>query len=69
MAISESACRLNPVIKELSCKRKIGNAHDAHAWAMRNIIDEEDIKLLDVFQAKYLPAPDMRGSIFIRRGS
>ena len=35
---------LNPVIEEeLSCKREIGNAHDTHALAMRNIIDE-DIK-------------------------
>ena len=35
---------LNPVIEEeLSCKREIGNAHDTHALAVRNIIDE-DIK-------------------------
>ena len=35
---------LNLVIEEeLSCKREIGNAHDTHALAMRNIIDE-DIK-------------------------
>ena len=31
---------LNPVIEEeLSCKQEIGNAHDTHALAMRNIID------------------------------
>ena len=35
---------LNPVIEEeLSCKREIGKAHDTHALAMLNIIDE-DIK-------------------------
>ena len=35
---------LNTVIEEeLSCKREIGNAHDTHALAMCNIIDE-DIK-------------------------
>ena len=37
---------LNPVIaeeEELSCKREIGNAHDTHALAVCNIIDE-DIK-------------------------
>ena len=35
---------LNPVIEEeLSCKREIGNAHNTHALAVRNIIDE-DIK-------------------------
>ena len=40
---SKSAC-LNPVIEEeLSCKREIGNAHDTHALAVHNIIDE-DIK-------------------------
>ena len=50
---------LNPVIKEeLSCKREIGNAHDTHALAMRNIIDEH----INVFHAKYLLAPDMCGS-------
>ena len=31
---------LNPVTEEeLSCKWEIGNAHDTHALAMRNIID------------------------------
>ena len=35
---------LNPVIEEeLSCKQEIGNAHDTHALAVHNIIDE-DIK-------------------------
>ena len=35
---------LNPVIEEeLSCKQEIGNAHDTHAVAVRNIIDG-DIK-------------------------
>ena len=34
----------NPVIEEeLSCKREIGNSHDIHAVAVRNIIDG-DIK-------------------------
>ena len=33
---------LNPVIEEeISCKREIGNAHDTHAVAVRNIIDED----------------------------
>ena len=32
---------LNPAIKEeLSCKWEIGNTHDTHALAVRNIIDE-----------------------------
>ena len=38
---------LNPVIEvELSCttEREIGNAHDTHALAVRNIIDEDIIK-------------------------
>ena len=43
---------LNPVIEEeLSCKREIGNAHDTHAVAVRNIIDE-DIKALGRFPRK-----------------
>ena len=33
---------LYPVIEEeLSCKQQIGNYHDTHALAMRNIIDED----------------------------
>ena len=33
---------LNPVIEEeISCKREIGNSHDTHAMAVRNIIDED----------------------------
>ena len=33
---------LNPVIEEeLLCKREIGNAHDTHAVAVRNIVDED----------------------------
>ena len=47
MAISIEALRgvwLNPVIEEeFSCKQEIGNVHDTHALAVRNIIDE-DIK-------------------------
>ena len=35
---------VNPVIEEeLSCKQEIGNAHDTHALAVRNVTDE-DIK-------------------------
>ena len=35
----------NPAVieEQLLCKREIGNAHDTHALAVRNIIDE-DIK-------------------------
>ena len=46
MAITSSykIVGLNPVIEEeLSCKREIGNAHNTHAVAARNIIDG-DIK-------------------------
>ena len=33
---------LNPGIEEeFLCKREIGNAHDTHALAVRNITDEE----------------------------
>ena len=54
---------LNPVIEEeLSCKREIGNAHDTHALAVRNIIDE-DIKTFRRHADSYA------GSIFIRPGS
>ena len=43
--------------------RKIGNAHDTHAVAVRNIIDG-DIKTVGRVPLK-ISAPDMRGSIFI----
>ena len=61
----------NPAVieEQLSCKWEIEIAHDTHALAVRNIIDKDIKKLLDVFHAKYLPAPDMRDSIFSRRGS
>ena len=60
---------LNPVIEEeLLWKREIGNAHDTHALALRNIVGEIQ-KLLDVFHAKYLPALDMHSLIFVRQGS
>ena len=36
--------------EELSCEREIVNAHDTHAYAVRNII-YGDIKLLDTFHA------------------
>ena len=59
---------LNPVIEEeILCKREIGNAHDTHAVAVRNIIDE-DIKVVGRVPCK-ISAPDMRGLIFIRRVS
>ena len=59
---------LNPVIEEeISCKQEIGNAHDAHAVAVHNIIDE-DIKTVERIPRK-ISAPDMRGLIFIRRGT
>ena len=58
---------LSPAIEEellsrLSCKREIGNAHDTHAVAVRNIIDG-DIKTVGRFPRK-ISALDMRGSIF-----
>ena len=68
MAISIGAWLNLDIEEELSCKREIGNADDTHALAMRNIIDE-DIKTFGRVHAKYLPATDMRGSIFNRRGS
>ena len=53
--------RLNPVIEEeLSCKREIGNAHDTHALAVRNIIDEN---------IKCSTRIAMHGLIFVRPGS
>ena len=56
---------LNPVIEEeLSCKREIGNAHDTHAVAVRNIIDG-DIKTVGHVPHKL----SALHSILIRRGT
>ena len=86
---------LNPVTEEeLSCKRKIENAHDTHVLAMRNIIDEDiktfghvqlvprkisagtrlvsqrpTLKTLFLGSGAVRLAPNMRSSIFSRRGN
>ena len=39
--------------EELSCEREIVNAHDTHAYAVRNIIDG-DIKTVGQVPCKYL---------------
>ena len=39
--------------EELSCEREIVNAHDTHAYAVRNIIDR-DIKNVGHVPCKYL---------------
>ena len=39
--------------EELSCEREIVNAHDIHAYAVRNIIDG-DIKTVGHVPCKYL---------------
>ena len=70
MRLSIKSAWLNPVIEEeISYKWEIGNAHDTHAVAVRNIIDE-DIKAVGRVPRK-ISAPRICqcGSIFIRRVS
>ena len=42
--------------EELLCEREIVNAHDTHAYAVRNIIDE-DIKTVGHVLCKYRKLP------------